>query len=68
MGPVNQIKKMFAPTRVIATIMVLVMLGLTLFSAILVSTIIFTKVHLLRIEIIKVQPECCLGFEYGEKV
>ncbi|XP_046990566.1 vesicle transport protein SFT2B [Schistocerca americana] len=34
MGPVNQIKKMFAPTRVIATIMVIVMFGLTLFAAI----------------------------------
>ncbi|XP_069680332.1 vesicle transport protein SFT2A [Periplaneta americana] len=34
MGPVNQIKKMFAPTRVIATIIVIVMFGLTLFAAI----------------------------------
>jgi len=34
MGPVNQIKKMFAPTRVIATVLVLVMFGLTLFAAI----------------------------------
>lgn len=34
MGPVNQIKKMFAPTRVIATIVVIVMFGLTLFAAI----------------------------------
>lgn len=37
MGPVNQIKKMFAPTRVIATIVVLVMFGLTLFAALWVS-------------------------------
>ncbi|KAJ9598234.1 hypothetical protein L9F63_011055 [Diploptera punctata] len=34
MGPFNQIKKMFAPTRVIATIIVIVMFGLTLFAAI----------------------------------
>ncbi|KAK7871174.1 hypothetical protein R5R35_002415 [Gryllus longicercus] len=33
MGPINQIKKMFAQTRVIATIMVIVMFGLTLFAA-----------------------------------
>uniref|UniRef100_A0A1B6KHY2 Vesicle transport protein n=1 Tax=Graphocephala atropunctata TaxID=36148 RepID=A0A1B6KHY2_9HEMI len=30
MGPVNQVKKMFAPTRVVATILVLVMIVLTL--------------------------------------
>ncbi|KDR18913.1 vesicle transport protein SFT2B [Zootermopsis nevadensis] len=34
MGPVNQLKKMFAPTRVIATIIVIVMFGLTLFAAV----------------------------------
>ncbi|KAJ8869131.1 hypothetical protein PR048_030699 [Dryococelus australis] len=34
MGPVNQVKKMFAPTRVIATILVIVLFGLTLFAAI----------------------------------
>ncbi|KAJ1529879.1 hypothetical protein ONE63_006611 [Megalurothrips usitatus] len=34
MGPVNQFKKMFASTRIIATILVLVMIGLTLFAAI----------------------------------
>ncbi|XP_015590277.1 vesicle transport protein SFT2A isoform X2 [Cephus cinctus] len=34
MGPVNQIKKMFATTRIIATILVLVFIALTLFSAI----------------------------------
>ncbi|XP_067009022.1 vesicle transport protein SFT2B isoform X2 [Anabrus simplex] len=34
MGPVNQIKKMFAPTRVVATVMVFVLFGLTLFAAI----------------------------------
>ncbi|EEB13886.1 Vesicle transport protein SFT2B, putative [Pediculus humanus corporis] len=33
MGPVNQIKKMFAPTRAIATILVIVMFCLTLFAA-----------------------------------
>lgn len=32
MGPLNQIKKMFAPTRAIATIIVLVMFFLTLFA------------------------------------
>jgi len=37
MGPVNQIKKMFAATRVIATILVFVMFGLTLFAALWVS-------------------------------
>lgn len=34
MGPINQFKKMFASTRIIATILVLVMIGLTLFAAI----------------------------------
>ncbi|KAL1121996.1 hypothetical protein AAG570_003404, partial [Ranatra chinensis] len=34
MGPINQLKKMFNPTRVVATVMVLVMIGLTLFAAI----------------------------------
>ncbi|XP_075215965.1 vesicle transport protein SFT2B [Lycorma delicatula] len=33
MGPVNQIKRMFAETRIIATVMVFVMIGLTLFAA-----------------------------------
>ncbi|KAI8791953.1 vesicle transport protein SFT2B, partial [Biomphalaria glabrata] len=33
MGPVNQIKKMFAGTRVIATILVFVMIALTLVCA-----------------------------------
>lgn len=33
MGPINQIKKMFAPTRIIATIIVVVALGMTLFAA-----------------------------------
>lgn len=37
MGPVNQMKKMFAPTRVIATIIVFVAFALTLFAAIGVS-------------------------------
>lgn len=35
MGPVNQMKKMFSPTRVVATIMVFVFLALTLLSAFL---------------------------------
>ncbi|KAG8238437.1 hypothetical protein J437_LFUL002894, partial [Ladona fulva] len=34
MGPVNQVKKMFAPTRVIATVMMFVMFGLTLYAGI----------------------------------
>nr|CAD7590853.1 unnamed protein product [Timema genevievae] len=34
MGPFNQVKKMFAPTRVIATILVIVLFGLTLFAAV----------------------------------
>ncbi|XP_022190818.1 vesicle transport protein SFT2B [Nilaparvata lugens] len=34
MGPVNQIKKMFAETRIIATVLMLVMLLLTLYAAI----------------------------------
>lgn len=38
MGPVNQLKKMFASTRIIATLVVLVSLGMTLFAAIGVST------------------------------
>lgn len=34
MGPVNQIKKMFAPTRVVATVIVVVSFAITLFAAI----------------------------------
>lgn len=37
MGPVNQIKKMFAATRVIATILVFLSIGITLFAALHVS-------------------------------
>lgn len=37
MGPLNQLKKMFAPTRVIATLLVIVMFCLTLFAAFVVS-------------------------------
>ncbi|XP_014230111.1 vesicle transport protein SFT2B isoform X2 [Trichogramma pretiosum] len=33
MGPVNQLKKMFASTRIIATIIVFVSFGLTLYAA-----------------------------------
>ncbi|KAK3915535.1 Vesicle transport protein SFT2B [Frankliniella fusca] len=33
MGPLNQLKKMFASTRIIATILVLVLICLTLFAA-----------------------------------
>ncbi|XP_043497569.1 vesicle transport protein SFT2B isoform X1 [Polistes fuscatus] len=33
MGPVNQFKKMFAATRIIATILVFVSIGMTLFAA-----------------------------------
>lgn len=33
MGPFNQLKKMFASTRIIATILVFVSIGLTLFAA-----------------------------------
>ncbi|XP_073989151.1 vesicle transport protein SFT2B [Rhodnius prolixus] len=34
MGPVKQLKRMFAPTRVISTVLVIVMIGVTLFAAI----------------------------------
>lgn len=37
MGPLNQCKKMFSPTRVVATVLVFVCLVLTLLSAFLVS-------------------------------
>jgi hypothetical protein len=40
MGPINQVKKMFAPTRVIATIVMIASVGLTLFAAIGVCKII----------------------------
>ena len=40
MGPVNQLKKMFAPTRIIATIMIFVAIALTLYAALVVSLII----------------------------
>jgi hypothetical protein len=33
MGPVNQMKKMFAPTRIVATIMIFVSFALTLYAA-----------------------------------
>lgn len=33
MGPLNQLKKMFAASRIIATILVLVSMGITLFAA-----------------------------------
>lgn len=39
MGPVKQLKNMFAATRLIATIIVLASLGMTLFSAIVVSNL-----------------------------
>nr|CAD7571029.1 unnamed protein product [Timema californicum] len=44
MGPFNQVKKMFAPTRVIATILVIVLFGLTLFAAIGVVELFFRQV------------------------
>lgn len=37
MGPLNQCKKMFSPTRVVATVLMFVCLALTLLSAFLVS-------------------------------
>jgi len=37
MGPFNQLKKMFASTRIIATILVFVSIALTLFAALHVS-------------------------------
>ena len=37
MGPFNQFKKMFAPTRVIATVLVFVTIAMTLFAALHVS-------------------------------
>lgn len=37
MGPFNQFKKMFASTRIVATIVVIVSFGMTLFAAIGVS-------------------------------
>ena len=39
MGPVNQLKRMFAETRIFATILVFVMMGLTLFAALYVCYI-----------------------------
>lgn len=39
MGPFNQFKKMFAPTRIIATILVFISIAITLFAALHVSTI-----------------------------
>uniref|UniRef100_A0A1B6DHB8 Vesicle transport protein n=1 Tax=Clastoptera arizonana TaxID=38151 RepID=A0A1B6DHB8_9HEMI len=37
MGPINQIKKMFASTRIIATVIVLVMIILTLYTGLVVK-------------------------------
>lgn len=37
MGPYNQLKKMFASTRIVATIVVLVMIVLTIIAAVVVS-------------------------------
>lgn len=44
MGPFNQFKKMFAPTRVIATILVFVSIAITLFAALHVS-IIYSNIY-----------------------
>lgn len=49
MGPVNQIKKMFAPTRIIATIIVLVSIGLTLFAAIKVCFFFYKFLHAMKL-------------------
>ena len=40
MGPFNQFKKMFAPTRVIATVLVFITIAMTLFAALHVSNIV----------------------------
>lgn len=37
MGPFNQVKKMFAPTRIIATVLMVVCLVMTIVSAVAVS-------------------------------
>ena len=44
MGPLKQLKKMFAMTRIVATIVMLVALVMTLVSAFAVSTI-FTALN-----------------------
>lgn len=40
MGPVNQVKKMFAKTRIIATITVMVMIVFTLVAGLVVSILL----------------------------
>ena len=37
MGPFKQLQKMFAPTRIVATIAVFLAFGLTLYAALVVS-------------------------------
>lgn len=77
MGPFNQVKKMFAPTRAIATIIVFVSFGLTLFAAIGVSYTFFNKIllhkqYLKTFTLVKLSEICfliCLKiFFNGEKV
>lgn len=45
MGPLNQIKKMFASTRVIATVIVIVSFALTLIAALWVIIILFMNIN-----------------------
>jgi len=49
MGPFNQFKKMFASTRLIATILVIVSVTLTLVAALYVSTFYFLFISILEI-------------------
>lgn len=49
MGPVKQIKKMFDPTRLTATILVFLSIALTLVSAVVVSTLLQYNGSLVKI-------------------
>lgn len=49
MGPVNQIKKMFAPTRIVATVIVAVSFAITLFAAIGVIAFIYKHQYIIII-------------------
>ena len=46
MGPLNQLKGMFASTRIIATILVFACMGMTIFAALGVSTNVLKNINI----------------------
>lgn len=68
MGPFNQIKKMFASTRVIATIIVIVSLILTLVAAIVVRFLFLFFIWLFYFFILIKLIYCTGGGEWGGRI